>query len=274
MRERSAAGKRKPGRPDPACVLITGASSGIGAALALRYARPGCHLLLWGRNRQRLDRVADSCRSAGATVGVRSLDLADPTAALAALAQDDGDTPIALAILAAGLGDMRQTGEATERPEMVLELGLVNFAVPSAMATLLAGRMGARGGGRIALLGSVAAFHDLPYAAAYAGSKAGLARFAGALRLGVQDLGVGVVLISPGFVDTPMSRRVRCAKPFLLGADQAAASIAVAIAANRAHLMLPWPFAILRTVSALLPPPLRRLVMRRTRAEQAPRGAG
>ena len=268
MRVPTGRDKRRPPRADPACILVTGASSGIGAALARFYARPGRELVLWGRDAARLELTAETCRAAGAAVRVRLLDLAGGTAALLAAGEDDRRCPIDLAILAAGLGDMRQVGEATERPETVLELGLVNFATTAALATLFASRMGARGGGRIVLLGSVAAFHDLPYAPAYAGSKAGIARFATALRLGVQDQGVGVVLISPGFIDTPMSRRVRAAKPFLLSAERAARLMGRAIAADRAHLVLPWQFNALRIAAGLVPPPLLRRIMRNTRAEQ------
>ncbi|MCQ8278619.1 SDR family NAD(P)-dependent oxidoreductase [Acetobacteraceae bacterium KSS8] len=256
-------------RLEPRTILVTGASSGIGAALALRYAGPGRLLLLWGRDRDRLDRVAAECRARGAETRTRSLDLAAQDTVLAALGEDDDATPVSLLILAAGLGDMRAADSVTEAPESVLRLGAVNFSVPAAMATLIGGRMARRGGGRIALIGSVAAFHDLPYAAAYAGSKAGLARFAGALRLGLEKHGVGVVLISPGFVDTPMSRRVRSAKPFLLPVDTAADRMAIAIDRNDAHLLLPWPFAVLGGLSAMLPPFMRRAILRRTRAEPA-----
>ncbi len=271
MRARAGPDKRPPDGGEPACVLVTGASSGIGAALALFYARPGRHLVLWGRSAARLDLVASRCRAAGSAVSVRQIDLAHGPTALAAAAEDDLRHPIDLAILAAGLGDIRQRGNTTENPETVLELAQVNFATPAALATLLARRMGARGGGRIALLGSAAAFHDLPQAAAYAGSKAGLARFATALRLGVQDLGVGIVLISPGFIDTPMSRRVRAFKPFLMSAERAAGLIGGAIARNRAHLILPWQFGVLRIMASLVPPPVLRRIMRRVRADQAPR---
>ncbi len=255
----------------PACVLVTGASSGLGAALAMHYAAPDRTLILWGRDTARLDAVGTRCRAAGAVVRLRTLDLCDVATALDAVRADDAQHPVALAILAAGLGDMRAPDAATERPELVLELALVNFAAPTVLATALGERMAERGRGQIALLGSVAAFHDLPYAAAYAGSKAGLSRFATSLRLGLQDRGVGVTLLSPGFVDTPMSRRLRAPKPFLLQPDAAAARIATAIARNRAHLVLPWQFAVVGWAAALLPPPLRRAAMRHTRAEQAPR---
>ena len=252
-------------------ILITGASSGIGAALARHYAAPGRRLLLWGRDQARLDAVAVACRARGAEAQTRSIDLAAPGAARAALASDDDAHEFDLAVLAAGLGDIRPDGASTERPELVMELGAVNFTTPAVMATLLAGRMAARDGGRIGLIGSVAAFHDLPYAPAYAGSKAGLTRFAAALRLGVRAHGVSVTLASPGFVDTPMSQRLDCAKPFLLDVEVAAARIARAIDGGRAHLVLPWPFSVLRAAQALLPGPLARAILTRTRVVQTPR---
>lgn len=258
-------------RSNPRSILVNGASSGLGAALALHHAAPGCSLLLWGRDPGRLASVAEACRGRGAVVRTRSLDLTDATAALAALRADDDVVPVELAILAAGLGDMQSPGAVTERAALVMELGLVNFVAATTLATGLAERMVARGRGQIVMIGSVAAFYDLPFAAGYAGSKAGLTRFAGALRLGLEPHGVGVTLVSPGFVDTPMSRRLACAKPFMLDAPAAAARIAEAIARNRAHLILPWPFAVLGAIGRVLPSPLRRLILGRLQAEQRPR---
>lgn len=261
---------RPPGAT-PRDILVTGASSGLGAALARHYASPGRRLLLWGRDPDRLGAVAACCRGQGAEVRVRALELADGQAALAAVREDDRTMPIELAILAAGIGDMRAFGAATERAELVLELGLVNFVAASTLATGLAERMVERGRGQIVLVGSVAGFHDLPFAPGYSGSKAGLARFAAALRLGLHRHGIGVTLVSPGFVDTPMSRRLRCPKPFLLDADVASSRIAGAIAQDRAHLILPWPFAVLRAIDLIMPSSLRRLILGRLDAEQLPR---
>ncbi|MGI4943908.1 MAG: SDR family NAD(P)-dependent oxidoreductase [Janthinobacterium lividum] len=260
-------------RIDPRSILVNGASSGLGAALALNYAAAGRTVVLWGRDPVRLAAIAEGCRRAGAVVRTRLLDLMDATAALAALREDDDAVPIDLAILAAGLGDMQPAGAVTERAELVLELGMVNFVSASTLATGLAERMATRKRGQIVLVGSAAAFYDLPFAAGYVGSKAGLTRFAGALRLGLGRHGVGVTLVSPGFVDTPMSRRLDCAKPFILDADAAAARIARAVARNQAHLIVPWPFAVVGVFGRVLPPPLRRLILGRLQADQRSRAA-
>lgn len=212
-----------------AYVLITGASSGIGAELAWLYAARGRPLVLWGRDVARLEDVAVRARAFGVDVHTRVLDLMDGAAAVAALREDDDSHPLGIAILAAGLGDMRRGQDVVERAEDVLRLGLVNYATPSAMAAAAAERMVPRGRGHIVLIGSVAAFHALPFAAAYSGSKAGIKRFAEAQQMALAPLGVGVTLVSPGFVDTPMSRRVVGAKPFLQTAPAAARRIARAV---------------------------------------------
>jgi short-subunit dehydrogenase len=245
----------------PNRILITGASSGLGAALASHYAAPGHTLILWGRDRQRLEAVATSCRDTGARVAVRSLDLFDSAAAIAAIEQEDDAGAIDLALLVAGMGDSRAPGDLVEDAAQVARLGLINFVATSAMAAALAGRMARRGEGRIVLVGSAAGFHALPFAAAYAGSKAGIAHFAQALRLGVKRHGVQVTLVSPGFIDTPAGRKAPGPRPFALQSSDAAARIARAAARGRAHAIFPWPFILLRWVDRLLPRMLRDRLM-------------
>ncbi|WCM25700.1 SDR family NAD(P)-dependent oxidoreductase [Sphingomonas sp. QA11] len=245
----------KAGLPDR--ILITGASGGLGAALALHYAGPRRTLLLWGRDCDRLESVAAACREAGAEIVIRSLDFSDSAAAIAALEEEDERGPIGLALLAAGAGDVAAPGDLVEDAGQIVRLGLVNFVAASAMAATLARCMARRGEGRIVMIGSAAAFHALPFAAAYAGSKAGLARFAQALRLSVKEHGVQVTLVSPGFIDTAAGRQTAGPKPFLLQPADAAARIARAAARGQAHLIFPWPFALLRWVDRLLPMALR-----------------
>jgi short-subunit dehydrogenase len=241
----------------PNRILITGASSGLGAALARYYAAPGRTLMLWGRDRQRLDAVATFCRAEGAQVAVRSLDLSDSAAAIAAIEQEDDAGAIGLTLLVAGMGDTRAPGDLVEDAAQVARLGLVNFVAAAAMAAALAGRMARRGEGGIVLVGSAAGFHALPFAAAYAGSKAGIAHFAQALRLGVKQYGVHVTLVSPGFIDTANGRKAPGPRPFVLQPSDAAARIARAAARGRAHAIFPWPFILLRWLDRLLPQMLR-----------------
>ncbi|AIT82793.1 SDR family NAD(P)-dependent oxidoreductase [Novosphingobium pentaromativorans] len=238
-------------------ILVTGASGGLGRAIAAHYARPGAELLLWGRDKERLDAVAAACRAAGAQASIRSLDLSAEDAAVAALMAEDAAGAIDIAIFASGLGDIRAEGALVEDPALVIRLGKVNFVAPAAMAAALADAMARRGEGRIVLIGSAAAFHALPFAAAYAGTKAGLARFADALRLAVRPYGVGVTLVSPGFIDTASGRKVPGPKPMILTPEKAAAIVARAAERKQAHVVAPGIFALLRWFDRLLPAFLR-----------------
>ncbi|SLK11897.1 SDR family NAD(P)-dependent oxidoreductase [Novosphingobium mathurense] len=238
-------------------ILVTGASGGLGRAIVAHYARPGVELLLWGRDRDRLEATAALCRSAGAIAKVRSLDLSMEEAAVAALMAEDAEDAIDMAIFASGLGDIRAQGALVEDPALVVRLGKVNFVAPAAMAAALADAMARRGEGRIVLIGSAAAFHALPFAAAYAGTKAGLARFAEALRLAVRGHGVGVTLVSPGFIDTASGRKVPGPKPMIFSPEKAAAIIARAAERKQAHVITPRMFAMLRLFDRLLPAFLR-----------------
>jgi short-subunit dehydrogenase len=158
----------------PKRLLLTGASGGIGGALARHFARPGVHLALWGRDLARLTAVAEVCRAAGASAEVRSLDITDLDAALDALLAEDQAEPIDLALFASGLGDIRAPGAKVEDARLVARLAAINFAAPTTLAAALAGRMAARGHGNIVLIGSAAAFHALPFAAAIRAARRAL----------------------------------------------------------------------------------------------------
>lgn len=238
-------------------ILITGASGTLGRELAFRLARAGVRLVLWGRRESALRTLARQCREAGAEVEVCLMDVSDLQAALIALQAQDDTNPFDMALLVAGQGDTRPQGALVEPPAQVMRLVHTNLAAPAAMASLLAERMSARGSGRIALVGSAAADHSLPFAAGYAGSKAGLARFADALRLAVKDNGVSVTLVSPGFFgDGEQSSR-----PGEIAAGIVAERMVAAIHAGKAELVVPRRFLVLRWFGRLLPRPLRDIVL-------------
>jgi len=203
---------------------------------------------------------------------VRSLDLTDVEGAVAALLAEDDACPFDMAIFASGLGDIRAKGALVEDPAQVARLIEVNFIAPAAMAAALAGRMAARNGhrksgGRLVLISSAAAFHALPFAASYAGSKAGLSRFTDSLRIAMRPHGVSVTLASPGFIDTAAGRAVPGARPMPLSPKEAARRILRAAMAGRkgmgrAHLVTPWHFALLRLFDRALPRFLRDRLLR------------
>ncbi len=248
-------------------ILVTGASGEVGSALARRLARPGVHLSLWGRDESRLTALAQACAHAGATAIWHSRDLTDVSDAVTAVLSEDAERPFTMAIFAAGLGDIREKGAKVESAEQVARLGQVNFVAPAALAAGLGERMAERAriakkSGRIVFIGSAAGFHALPFAAAYAASKAGLARFADALRIALRPHGVTVTLVSPGFIDTAAGRAVPGDRPMSISNEEAARRILKAAMAGRAHLVTPWPFALLRLFDRLLPRFLRDRLLR------------
>ena len=244
-------------------ILITGASSGIGAALARVYAAPGNRLVLWGRNDGRLNATAEQCRQRGALLETACFDLTGFSQLVEHLEAADTRNPIDLAIFNAGLGGSLSPDRAAQDVHAAERMASVNFTAPVIGANLLAERMAKRGRGRIVLVGSVAASFPLPMAPLYAGTKAGLALFAEALGLRLAKHGIRVTLVSPGFVDTPMSRSLREPRPFLIGADAAAAIIARKIERGTRRIVVPWQFAVIRAAASFVPRAIIRAVLAR-----------
>jgi short-subunit dehydrogenase len=244
-------------------ILITGASSGIGAALAHAYAQPGVTLLLWGRDEARLADTAAQCRVHGATVITRSLDVRDAAGFAAQIAAADLATPLDLAIFNAGLGGTAPAGAFAETPEAAQAIAEVNFVAPVVGANVIASAMAGRGAGQIVLVGSIVESYPLPMAPTYAATKAGLRLFAESLGARLAKHNVTVTLVSPGFIDTPMSRQVTEPKPFLITADAAAAVIVRGVAAKKAVIVVPWQYGVMRAVSDLLPRALLRWILSR-----------
>jgi short-subunit dehydrogenase len=248
---------------DQKIILITGASSGIGAALARAHARSGTRLLLWGRDDTRLNEIAAQCVALGAQVIVQSLDLRDTGAFVAQLKAADTATPIDLAIFNAGMGGTIPKDVFAEAPEITQAVATVNFTAPLMGATVMADAMARRGKGQIVLMGSMSESYPLPMAPTYAATKAGLRMFAEALGIRMARYGVTVSLVSPGFVDTPMSQSLTEPKPFLISADAAAAIMARKIASGATTIVVPWQFRVMRAVTDFLPRALVRWVLSR-----------
>ncbi|MCX5617677.1 SDR family NAD(P)-dependent oxidoreductase [Bombella sp. TMW 2.2543] len=255
-------------------ILITGASSGIGAALAEYYARPGVHLTLWGRSEERLEKTATAARTKGASVDTLSIDLTQAEVALKELIKADDKLAVDILILSAGMADIRPHNALAESADTALKMSMVNFATPVAMATEMANRMAARRHGRIGIMGSVASFHDLPLATVYSGSKAGLGRFSTALQAAMTPYNVRVCLIAPGFIDTPMSQRLDGEQAFLVPVEKAARKIARSINSGRSVLVFPWVFQLTRLLEMALPRPIAHRILRRLDVMQHPEGEG
>ncbi len=238
----------------PRSILITGASSGLGAALARHYAAQlgaSLTLTLLGRDVLRLDQVADACRAFGATVHNAAVDVTDATAMRAAILAADDRAPLDLVIanagISAGTGGFGETETQVRRITDVNVTGVINTIAPAQE------RMVQRGRGHLALMASLAGFLGLPGAPAYCASKAWVKVYGESLRGTVAASGVRVSVICPGFVETPMTAVNRFPMPFLLKDHQAARIIADGLARNRARIAFPLPMLFVTWLLASLP---------------------
>lgn len=232
-------------------VLITGASGGLGAALAEDYAGPGRILHLSGRDAARLGAVAARARAKGALVQETLIDVRDAAAMTSWLEGlvDLPDIVIANAGISGGTG--ARSGDEAEQTRTIFDVnvgGVLNTVLP------LLERMRRRGSGRIVLISSLAGFRGLPSAPAYCASKALVRVWGEGLRGWLAADGVGVSVVCPGFVDTPMTRVNRFPMPFLMDAGKAARIIRKGVDSRRARIAFPWPLAWGVTLLAALPP--------------------
>ena len=236
----------------PQSILITGGSSGIGAALAQAYAAPGVFLALTGRNRERLDAVATACRAAGAEVATGQIDVCDADALAMWMAEQDHAHPLHLVIANAGIS--AGTGTLGETDRQARDILAVN--VDGVVNTVLAGAalMRPRRRGQIAIMSSLASFRGFPGAPAYCASKAAVRVWGEALRGMLKSDGLSVTVICPGYVKSPMTDRNDFPMPFLMEAGKAAGIIRRGLAANKARIVFPRRLFAVVWLLALLPP--------------------
>jgi len=235
----------------PQSLLVTGASSGIGEALARHYAAPGARLALTGRDGERLAAAAAACRSRGATVETATIDVTDRDGLRAWIERIDDAAPLDLVVanagISAGTGRAREDESAARRVFATNLDGVLNTVFP------LLPRLTARRAGQIALVSSLAAFRGLPTAPAYAASKAAVMSLGESWRLQLAPDGVRVSVICPGFVTTRLTAKNKFPMPFVMSAERAAAIIARGLALNHGRIAFPWPTATASWLLGALP---------------------
>jgi len=231
-------------------VVITGASSGIGEALARHYAHADSTLGLVARRQDALEALTATLPGRCATY---PLDVADD-AALGRAAADFvgrfGAPDLVIANAGVSVGTHGDELPDTAKLRRLLE---VNTAGLAATLAAFAPAMRAAGRGTLVGVASVAGFRGLPGAGAYSASKAAAIAWLESLRSELRGSGLDVVTICPGYVDTPMTRVNRYRMPFLLSADEAAKRIARAIAARRRLAVIPWQMALISVLLRALP---------------------
>ncbi len=233
--------------------FITGASSGIGQALAARYAKAGWRLALVARRADALQAWAAAQRLGPDCAGVYAADVADTDAIVDAgrrciAAQGLPDVVVASAGISIGM-------DTTERADLdvMRELFAVNNVGLAATFHPFVAAMRARGSGTLVGVASVAAIRGLPGHGAYCASKAGVVAYCESLRVECRGSGVRVVTLLPGYVATPLTAGNPYSMPFLMAPEAFAERAFDAIAAGRSYRVIPWPMGVVAQALRLLP---------------------
>jgi short-subunit dehydrogenase len=245
---------------DVKTIVITGASSGIGEALALHYAAPGIALGISGRDAKRLENVASACRAKGANVNAKAVDVADRTAMTAWL---DEFPVINLLIANAGVGG----GVGSEPIQKNLDGARSMFAIniDGVLNTIdpVLPSMAANGGGQIALMASLAGFRGMSTAPAYCASKGFVKLYGEGLRGALAKDNIKVNVICPGFVRSRITDQNNFSMPFFMEADRAAEIIAAGLTKNKARIAFPWPLLFSTWLLTVLPASLADILISR-----------
>ena len=240
----------------PPLAFITGASSGIGQALAARYAQAGWRLALVAR---RADALQAWCAAQGLgpeRAAVYAADVAHTDAIVAA-----GTRCIAtqglpdVVVAAAGVSIGMDTAERADL-DVMRELFAVNNVGLAATFHPFVAAMRARGHGTLVGVASVSAIRGLPGHGAYCASKAGVVAYCESLRVECRGSGLRVVTLLPGYVATPLTARNTYSMPFLMAPEAFAERAFRAIAAGSSYRVIPWPMAVLAKALRMLPNPL------------------
>jgi short-subunit dehydrogenase len=231
-------------------VFLTGASSGIGEALARHYAGLGATLGLVARRGELLETLKSSLASPCASYACDVRDHGAMQAAAADFIAKHGVPDIVIGNAGVSWGTLTENARDAGTFREVLEVnvtGLVNTFQP------FVAPMRSRASGSLVGIASVAGLRGIPGATAYSASKAAAINYLEGLRVELRSSGVQVTTICPGYIATPMTARNPYRMPFILEADDAARRFARAIAARRSSVIIPWQMAIVGRLLRLLP---------------------
>ena len=231
-------------------VFLTGASSGIGEALARHYAARGATLGLVARRGELLEALRTSLGTPAETYAVDVCDGPSVREAAAAFIARHGAPDIVIANAGISVGTLTEHAEDAETFREVMEInvmGMVRTFQP------FVAPMRARGSGALVGIASVAGFRGLPGATAYSASKAAAIRYLEGLRVELRGTGVRVTTLCPGYIATPMTSRNPYPMPFILTAEDAARRFARAIDSGTSYAVIPWQMAIVGRILKVLP---------------------
>lgn len=242
----------------PKHIFITGASSGIGADLAIAYAHDDVVLALTGRNAERLEEVAKSCRARGAHVMTTTIDVRDAMSLKNFIEQFDEKYPVDLVIANAGVS-ATTSGVADDiaQAQIVFDInlqGVLNTIHP------LIPRMMKRRAGQIAMMSSLASFRPLPSAPPYSAAKAGVRFYGEALAGLLKHYNVQVSVICPGWIHTPLTDKNTFPMPFIMSSERAVQRIIRALSCGKRRIVFPKRLYFLMRLLDLFPNALTNLL--------------
>ncbi|MEM8820131.1 MAG: SDR family NAD(P)-dependent oxidoreductase [Pseudomonadota bacterium] len=238
-------------RPADGAAWVTGASGGIGRALALRLAADGWTVHATARGADKLEALAREADSLAGRIVPLPCDVTDAEAMRRATATILEDGPLALAVLNAGIyTPMRAQGFKADVVARHLDVNVEGIA--NALEPVLEHMIG-RGAGHVSLMASVAGYRGLPNAVAYSPTKAAVIAMAEALAMDLTDLGVRVSVINPGFVETDATSVNEFDMPFLMKPEEAAARIVEGLGKPGFEIAFPRRFALILKTIGLLP---------------------
>ena len=241
---------------NPKTILITGASSGIGEALALHYAQPQKVLCITGRNAERLESVARACRTAGAEVATWVGDVNDAEGLKRWIIQCDQQHRLNLVIANAGVALGSTTVEGLHQAAVDsfdINVGGVFNTVHPALEVMSQRRPYPVHDAQVAVMSSVMGYAGMARSPAYSSSKAAVKHYGQALRGAFRGMGIGVTVICPGYVGTALVAKNKSPMPFLIPVDKAAAIIARGLARNKARITFPWQMVLITRLAINLP---------------------
>lgn len=244
------------------CAWITGASSGLGYALAKRMATDGWCVAVSARRSDPLMQLAEKSEPLAGEIHAYPLDVTDPIA-VKATAETIEQTigPVSQAVLNAG--NHQPVRAAALSASVFRDLIDLNLMGTVHCLEALLPHMIERRSGRVAVVASMAGYRGLPTSAAYGMTKAGLINMTEALKPELDRYGVTIQLVNPGFVETPLTDKNDFPMPFLMPLEEAAEAFYQGLLSKRFEVAFPWRFAALMKILRCLPAPLAFAITRR-----------
>lgn len=232
-------------------VLITGASSGIGEALACYVAKNGVKMLsICGRNAERLKQVADLCRKEGVEVEAKIVDVADDVAVEKWIKEAEEKKPVNLIFANAGVATLVETTENVRRTFAINVGGVVNTVLP---AIEIFRKRKDDSVKQIVIMSSIAGYHGMPTCPSYSASKACVKAWGEGLRLALAREKIGVSVVCPGFVRSRITDKNTCPMPFFWEAEKAAEVICDRVEKNVGLIAFPWQMRLATWLGSILP---------------------